>query len=251
MPLETSDITALADALKNLQQPAPVNATAVKLPSFWQGNPEVWFCQVESVFTTRNPAVITQQTKFEYVIQALDNNTAERVQNIILEPPKNPYDAIKAALIKTFGRTQGEKDQELLNLNGLGNKKPSELLQHMKNLNADPKTLFKALFLAQLPPDVRRILAMSSKTDINKLASEADRITEVARLTQVVQVNATGASRGPPQQSQRSQVHTGPRPWSKIPGLCKYHSTFGDKARKCEPPCKFGNALGNGSPGQQ
>ena len=34
MPLETSDITALADAIKNLQQPAqtPVNATAVKLP---------------------------------------------------------------------------------------------------------------------------------------------------------------------------------------------------------------------------
>ena len=144
-----------------------------------------------------------------------------------------------------------EKDQELLNLNGLGDKKPSELLQHMKNLNADPNTLFKALFLAQLPPDVRRILATSSKTDINELASEADRITEVTRLTQDVQVNATGASRGPPQQSQHGQVLTGPRPMSKIPGLCKYHSTFSNKARKCEPPCKFGNALGNGSPGQQ
>ena len=139
-----------------------------------------------------------------------------------------------------------EKDQELLNLNGLGDKKPSELLQHMKNLNADPNTLFKALFLTQLPPDVRRILATSSKTDIDELATEADRITEVARLTQDVQVNAAGASRGPPQQSQR-----GPRPMSKIPGLCKYHSTFGNKERECEPPCKFGNALGNGSPGQQ
>ena len=253
MPLEASDITALADAIKNLQQPAqtPVNATAVKLPSFWQGNPEVWFRQVESVFTTRNPAVTTQETKFEYVIQALDNNTADRVQNIILEPPENPYDAIKAALTKAFGRTQAEKDQELLNLNGSGDKKPSELLQHMKNLNADPNTLFKALFLTQLSPEVRRILATSSKTDIDELATEADRITEVTRLTQEVQVNATSASRGPPQQSQRGQVHTGKRPWSKIPGLCKYHSTFGDKARKCEPPCKFGNALGNGSPGQQ
>ena len=50
MPLEAGDITALAEAIKNLQQPAPapVNATAVKLPSFWQGNPEVWFRQVES-----------------------------------------------------------------------------------------------------------------------------------------------------------------------------------------------------------
>ena len=129
MPLEASDITALAEVIRNLQQPkATVNATAVKLPSFWQGNPEVWFRQVESVFTTQNPAVTVQQTKFEYVIQALDNNTAERVQNIILDTSENLYDAIKTALIKVFGRTQAEKDQELLNLNGLGDKKPSELL---------------------------------------------------------------------------------------------------------------------------
>ena len=128
MPLEAGDITALAEAIKNLQQPAPVNATAVKLPSFWQGNPEVWFRQVESVFTTRNPAITTQATKFEYVIQALDNSTADRVQNIILDPPENSYDALKAALIKAFGKTQAEKDQELLSLNGLGDRKPSELL---------------------------------------------------------------------------------------------------------------------------
>ena len=78
MPLEAGDITALAEAIKNLQQPAQatVNVTAVKLPSFWQGNPEVWFRQVESVFTTRNPAVTVQQSKFEYVIQALENNTS-------------------------------------------------------------------------------------------------------------------------------------------------------------------------------
>ena len=91
MPLEASDIQALATALQSFQpnqSPAQVNATAVKLPSFWQGNPEDWFRQVESVFATRNPAITTQDTKFEYVIQALDNNTAERVQYIILDPPK-------------------------------------------------------------------------------------------------------------------------------------------------------------------
>ena len=84
----------------------------------------------------------------------MDNNTAECILNIILDPPKNPYNAIKATLVKAFGRTQAEKDQELLNLNGLSNKKPSKLLQHMKNLNAVPNMLFKALFLAQLPSDV-------------------------------------------------------------------------------------------------
>ena len=200
MPLEASDIQALATALQSFQpsqSPAQVNATAVKLPSFWQGNPEVWFRQVESVFATRNPAITTQDTKFEYVIQALDNNTAERVQNIILDPPENPYDAMKTALIRVFGKTQAEKDQTLLGLNGLGDRKPSELLQHMQNLNADPATLFKALFLAQLPPDVQRIFTKSSKTEIADLALEADRITEVTRLTQDTQINATETSQVP------------------------------------------------------
>ena len=184
MPLEDSDIQALATALQDLRPAdATVNATAVKLPSFWPGNPNVWFKQVESVFATRNPAITEQQQKFDYVIQALDNNTADRVQNIILSPPEGPYDKMKAALIEIFGKTQAEKDHELLNLNGLGGKKPSELLQHMTNLNADPATLFKAIFLAQLPSEVRLILARSEKTDIDELALEADRITEVSKLT--------------------------------------------------------------------
>ena len=74
MPLEAADIQALAAALQGLQPAAPVNATAAKLTQFWQGNPEVWFRQIESVFMTRKPAITTQQTKFDYVIQALDNN---------------------------------------------------------------------------------------------------------------------------------------------------------------------------------
>ena len=252
MPLEAADIQALAAALQGLRPAAPVNATAVKLPQFWQGNPEVWFKQTESVFTTRNPAITTQQTKFDYVIQALDNNTAEKVQSLILNPPAQPYDKLKAALIAAFGKSQAEKDQELLNLNGLGDRKPSELLQHMKNLNVDPNTLFKALFLAQLPPDVRRILATSDKTDIGELAIEADRITEVSRLSNDLQVNAAN-----PVQRNRQQtipkVGMGSavpisRTWATTPGLCKYHSRFGELARNCTPPCKF---VSSATPGNE
>ena len=50
----------------------------------------------------------------------------------------------------------------------------------MRNRNADPATLFKALFLSQLPSEVRRILALSEKTDVKDLAKEADRIMEVS-----------------------------------------------------------------------
>ena len=52
MALTPESIQALAQALQSLNTaPAPatsVNATSVKLPQFWQGNPEVWFRQVES-----------------------------------------------------------------------------------------------------------------------------------------------------------------------------------------------------------
>ena len=260
MPMEAEDIAALALAIKNLQPAAQVNAAAVKLPSFWQGNPEVWFKQAESVFSTRNPAITTQQTKFDYVIQALDNNTADRVQNIILNPPDAPYDKLKAALVSAFGKTQAEKDQDLLNLNGLGDRKPSELLQHMKNLNVDPATLFKALFLAQLPSDVRRILATSEKTDIGDLAAEADRITEISKLTQENQVNATSSVRGSSHRQAPGDFRTGAggartrKPlttWTTTPGMCDYHSTFGDQARKCIPPCKFHTVSGNGPTGRR
>ena len=270
MPLEADDIQALATALKNLPG-AQVNATAAKLPQFWPGNPEVWFKQVESIFSTRSPAITTQQTKFDYVIQSLDNASADRIQSIILNPPGEPYDKIKSALIAAFGKSQAQKDQELLNLNGLGDRKPSELLQHMKNMNADPETLFKALFMAQLPHDIRRILASSTKTDLGDLAAEADKIVEVSRLGDSNLVNATAAGTG---------VHVGPghednsvnavsrRPnftaagarnrdgttrrsktpkgsamedWPTLPGFCKYHSRYGANARNCIQPCKLGS----------
>ena len=230
MPLSAEDIQGLAQALQQLStggnNVATVNATSVKLPQFWQGNPEVWFAQVESVFNTRN--ITTQKTKFDYVIQALDNFTADRVQAILLNPPEaTPYDAIKKALIKAFGKSQEQKDQELLNLNGLGDRKPSDLLQHMQNLNADPKTLFKALFLSQMPPDVRKILSTSSKTDIEELALEADKIVEASNLASSSEVNKVAGPRRP-----------APLP---VSGKCWIHAKFGEEARKCTGKDGYGN----------
>ena len=260
MPLDIEEIKSLAEALKSLQpESATVNAASVKLPGFWSGNPEVWFRQVESSFATRK--ITVQLTKFDYVIQALDNNTAERVQSIILSPPEeNPYDELKQTLIDIFGKSQAEKDQEILDFNGLGDKKPSELLQQMLNLNADPKTLFKAFFLAQLPSEVRRILALSGKTDVKELAKEADKVMEVSKLTGDLQVSAVGESRKPSRQTprplhkNRSEPQTTPnQDWPLLPGLCKFHSKFGMRARSCLKPCKL-HAIsepGNGPTGRQ
>jgi len=223
MPLSQEDITALATALNAIrpgQAPAPaaVASTAIKMPSFWTGNPEVWFAQVEAQFQTRNPAITADLTKYNYVVGALDNSTASEVQTLITAPPaENKYETIKASLIKAFGQTQARKDQELLNLGDLGDRRPSALLRHIRGLSSDPNTLYKAIFLTKLPVDVRRVLAVSSTIDLDELAEEADRVMDAGRGSSSFDISAVSR----------------PTERPADPSLCYFHSRFGEKARSC------------------
>ena len=223
MPLDNVDVQAIAQALQALLPAAPAAATppatissvSIKLPPFWTTRPEVWFA-------TLTPAITVDLTKFNHVVAALDHITAGEVEAIILSPPADgKYDALKAALINAFGKTQASKDMELLSLSGLSDRKSSSLLRHKESLNADPKTLLHALFLAQLPMEARRILAGLSTTDLNDLAKEADAIMEVSTRA----FSATGIS----------GVHNlmSSTPVAMPKDLCFYHTKFGKEARKC------------------
>ena len=191
----------------------------MKLATFWAADPEVWFAQTEAQFASRNPPVTVDSTKFNHVAAALDNNTASEVRSIILNPPaNNKYDALKVALIRAFGKSQAQKDRDILNLNGLGDRRPTALLRHINSLNADPATLKRALFLAQLPVEVRRVLAASTTTDLEDLAVEADKIVEAGTLatTQVSSLAVVAAAKSPADQD-----------------LCYFHSRFGKEAQSC------------------
>ena len=145
---------ALLDALTSqlqsisMQPGSQLNAVSIKLPEFWTTPPEVWFARVEAQFGTKN---ITQdQTRYDYVVSALDFKTAEEVQDVLVSPPEaEKYTTLKKALIKAFGKSQAQRDSELLN--GLGDRKPTALLRKINALNDDPQTLKRALFLSNLP----------------------------------------------------------------------------------------------------
>ena len=193
----------------------------------------MWFRQVEAQFETSNPPITTDSTKFSHVIASLDNATAVEVEAIILSPPPttDKYPALKAAHINAVGMTQAAKDKQLLSLSGLGDRKPSSLLRHMESLNADPKTLLRALFLAQLPTEVRRVLAGSSTTDLRELAKEADAIMEVGSTC----FSATGIS---------GVQKSSPPSTTPQRRLCFYHAKFGKEARKCnQQGCRMGHLV--------
>ena len=243
MSLEAQGVQAIATALQALlpaapAAPAAVSSVSVKLPPFWTARPEVWFRQVEAQFATRSPAITVDLTKFNHVVAALDNATAGEVEAIILSPPRDDkYGALKAALIDAFGKTQAAKDMELLSLSGLGDRKPSSLLRHMESLNADPNTLLRALFLAQLLMEVCRVLAGSPTIDLKALAKEADAIMEAGSTG----CSATGISalRKPA----ALPTTTTPRE------LCFYHTKFGKEARKCtQQGCTMGHLVSSTPP---
>ena len=212
-----------------------IHAVSLKLPEFWTDDPAVWFVRVEAQFRSR--AITLDSTKFDYVVTALDNRTAAEVKAIICQPPpQNQYVALKTALISAFGKSQTQKDNELFSICGLGDRKPSSLLRKIESLNNDADTLRRAFFLAQLPSQVRAILASQKFADIHELALTADRIVEANNLPQPT-VNTINRRKTPTNHVKRSG------PVTDQPFICYFHRRFGPDARTCRPGCRFAKLL--------
>ena len=185
-----------------------------------------------------SPPIEADLTKYNYVVAALDNTAKGEVEALILPPARDKHPALMSALIKNFGKTQSQKDNELLSLSGLGDRNPSALLRHIRSLNADLGILQQTLFLAQLPQEVRQILAASGKTDLDELATDADRIMDVPLTNRSPHmISGVGST----------QRHT-QRPPTNNTGLCYYHARFGKAARKChQKGCPLGHLVVNDS----
>lgn len=249
-------------------------AISVKLPPFWPADPEVWFAQVEAQFTTRG--ITAQKTRFEYIISSLSPEFAVEVRDLLLTPPAdNPYDTLKAQLIKRTTASEQRKLQQLISGEELGDRKPTQLLRRMQQLlgdklgTADPHTFLRELFLQRLPANVRMVLASADVAmDMDKLADLADKVMEVATPT-VAAISDTRTD-PPPVTSGPSEVQrlreevarlaaridslntrsrkrsnsrprrtASPAPPTTTQELCWYHTKFGEAAQKCKEPCTW------------
>ena len=148
-----------------------VDAVSVKLPTFWTTSPTAWFAQAEAQFAIRG--VTQDDTKYYHVVAALDTSTATRTVSLLSSPPTtDKYSAIKTFLISAYDLSDSERASALFNLPGLGDSKPSELMDSMLSLlgTHTPCFLFRHLFLQQLPDYVRAPLAPSSTDNYRALA---------------------------------------------------------------------------------
>lgn len=236
-----------------------VTAVTVKLPVFWTAQPSIWFAQAESQFALRG--ISADNTKFHHVVAALDQGTAERVLDILEFPPDtDKYLAIKARLTQAFGLSARQRAAKLLHLGGLGDRKPSALMDEMLALAQGHRTcfLFEQLFLEQLPDDIRMMLSDQDFQDPRKLAEAADKLWLArGQRSTVSAVTMPGHAQGDIMDGTNADMvvssvrGTGKQaaPTHKdTTGWCFFHARWGDKARKCKAPCSF---PGNGQAGRR
>ena len=131
----------------------PAVATVLKLPLFWAEDPALWFAQAEAQFATRH--ITTELTKFRYIVAFLSPEVATEVRDILLDAsPAQLYTTLRTARITRVGVTEDTRLQQLLEDEPLGDRRPSQLLRHMRQLLVSATmddAVLRRLFLRRLP----------------------------------------------------------------------------------------------------
>ena len=263
------DAAAAAEAAANATSAAlratstatnAVNAASVKLAPFWPKRPLLWFARAEAQFRLRN--ITAQQTRFDHVLQALDDEAVARVSDIVMANPlaHNCYDNLKARLTDAFDLSDEERARRLLDGPQLGDRKPSVLLAEINELFGQRNIDFlkKELILRALPANVAAICRASNAATLEELCTEADRHFAITGALMGAPVNAVDcSSEGASARltstdmegdfdvhAVRTRFKGRPTP-SATPnapaprGMCFYHEKFGAKAQKCRHPCSY------------
>lgn len=260
--------------------PASTSAIAeiknIKLPSFWQRDPVLWFAQVESQFHTNN--VRADNTRYHTVVSALDCNVLQQVSDVIASPPaNNKYETIKTRLIAAYSDSQERQIKKLLTEVELGDQKPSQLLREMRALadNRISEDVLRTLWTQRLPTHIQIVLSASDDMALEKMAGIADKVAEInyAQLMSAGTISAIHRPKTPPsadlmatlerlqtqitalsakvdsiaaergRQSQRSRSrnrsHSKGLSTQANRDICFYHRRFGEKATKCTIPCSY------------
>ncbi|KAH8029291.1 hypothetical protein HPB51_025001 [Rhipicephalus microplus] len=134
----------------------------VNLPPFWPNSPSTWFLQVEAHFRLRQ--ITSQQTRHWHLVSCLPPDVADDLANILASPhPSHPYDTLKAAIISRKSESEHSRLQQLITATELGDRRPPQLLRHMRQLLGGPSTpqeekLLRELFLQRLPQGMVPVL---------------------------------------------------------------------------------------------
>jgi len=239
-----------------------VYRVSVRLPHFWPGQPAVCFGQAESQFELT--AITRQRTKFNYVVSQLNQQQAAEVEDIISPPELEPYDRLKAELVRRLSTSREQRVRQLLN-EEMGDRK-QQFLRHLKSLAPDVHDYFlRTIWASRLPPHVQAILAGKTEGSLDSTSRLADNLRcyspayhsqylpfDTRQPSRTIRADrgaltpgcfTAGLTNRLSQSRARHRPHSRDRFSSTTDNtvqphdICWYHWKFGDGARKCSSPC--------------
>jgi hypothetical protein len=150
----------------------------VNLPPFWSDNAAAWFALAESRF--RMKRMYDEWDRYDCVVSSLSKDSLRLIMDLITAPPDDePYLAIKGRLLSTHQLTDYQRIEQLLAMDSLGSRRPSELLAHMLELcpvGEERSKFFAFHYLHRLPQELRIMLGDDDHQDVQVLAAKADRL---------------------------------------------------------------------------
>jgi hypothetical protein len=116
------------------------------------------------------------------VISQMDHRYATEVYDIMTSAPEwDPYTTLRTKLMMPLYPSKEQPIRQLLTLKETGDRKPSQLLRHLKSLAPNvPDDFLRSIWSDRLPPNVRLILAGQPEGDMDATTRSADRIAEAA-----------------------------------------------------------------------
>ena len=179
---------------------APVAAVSIKLPVWWPESAALWFAQAEAQFELRH--ITDQRTKYFHVMSALDNSTVSRLEDLVLNPPADAYDALKERLIACFVLSSYQRMERLFSMSGLGDRRPSALMDELLSLSSGleiGKDVVKYLFLSKMSEPVRTAMIAYDFSNTRAAAQRADQVWSVqSKHSNVCQVSPEADPLPPP-----------------------------------------------------
>jgi hypothetical protein len=165
----------------------------VDLPAFWDADPVLWFRQCESAF--RRAGTVSSGVKFDHVVGKLPNAVSLSCRSLLLSisfEDKDAYERLKEHLCKNYSKSKWQQGYALLDHPGLGDRRPSQLLQDMRALLPEKEAegvLFQCLFLKRLPTSMSDAVMAAGLENIEDMAAMADRLNDKPAATGVSAVS--------------------------------------------------------------
>ena len=166
-----------------------------------------------------------------------------------------PYTRARDALLRHFGQTPRQKARDFREARSMGEKLPTEFLDHLEALLPDVKALFEVALLDALPANARvaalqhsgaRAMAIAADAVVleNRAAQACDRVSASVNSMSLMDRDLESPSACPAPLSPAPAVAAVGRAPPRD-SLCQNHRRWGRETYKCLAPasCKMRSVL--------